>query len=146
MSPETKHWRASPGGCPEEALPWELVMEREYLLHSSRAIAVRCHGAESRNVMYLDQELHLFYLDRIFLLPDGVDKVESKLKSGAYRNSAIRVSMKLNGVIHPYTMELLSQFATFDFLDLDKCMTSYTFFALVLVVSFALCVSHFIFA
>ena len=95
--------------------------------------------------MYLDQELHLFYEDKICLFPDGVDKDEAKLKSGAYRNSAIRVSMKLNGVVHPYTLELLSQFATFDFLDVGKSITSYSFLALILVLSLALCVGYFIY-
>ena len=127
-----------------EAADRESATEKELLLHSSRAIAARCHGIESRNVMYLDQELHLFYQDRISLLPDGVDKAETKMKSGAYRNSAIRISMKLNGVMHPFTLELLSQFATLDFLELGDFSTYFYFLTLTLALFLALYISYLI--
>lgn len=120
----------------------ESAAEREFLLNRSRAVAVRCHGTECKNVMYLDQELHLLYQERMSSLPDGVDRVEAKFKSSAYQNSALRVSMKLNGVVHPYTLELLSKFATFDFLEFRRYFKS--FLSLMLVLSIAFCVFRFV--
>ena len=122
----------------------ESATEKEFLLNRSRAVAVRCHGTESRNVMYLDQELHLLYQERMSTLADGVYRGEAKFKSSAYQNSALRVSMKLNGVVHPYTLELLSKFATLDFLEFRRHFK--LIFSPMFVLSIALCVGRFVFA
>lgn len=83
------------------------TLEMKLLLDRSHAMTVRCHGAVSKDTMYMTQEMHTFYKALHNALPEGPDKKDALARSHELQHETIRVSLKVNGIAHAYTMTLL---------------------------------------
>lgn len=87
----------------------QTTLEMRLLLDRSHAITERCHGPESKNTMYMTQEMHLFYKAHHSALSEGRDKEDALKRSSELQLATVRVSMRLNGIKHAYTLALLHQ-------------------------------------
>ena len=88
--------------------------EMKLLLDRSHTITVRCHGLDSKNTMYMTHEMHSFYKALHSALAQGPDKDEALRQSDELQHATVRVSMRVNGITHAYTLALLNQMSLSD--------------------------------
>lgn len=88
--------------------------EKRSLLEGSLAIAVRCHGVDSKNAMFINQELYSVYKDLHRTLSTECGRSDALKRSVSHHNAAILVSLKVNGLNHVYTLGLIKSLNTLD--------------------------------
>ena len=92
----------------------ESSVEKRSLLEESLTIAVRCHGVDSKNAMFINQELFSVYKDLYRTLSTECGRTDALKRSVSHHNAAILVSLKVNGLNHVYTLGLIKSLNTID--------------------------------
>ena len=85
------------------------IVERKILLDRALAISVRCHANGGKDTMYMHMELYHFYgqLSGSSFYGKEKERAEALRASRTYLDSALRTSIVVNGLRHPFTFSLI---------------------------------------
>lgn len=112
------------------------MIERRLLLDRALAISVRCHGNGSKDTMHMHAELHHFYSHLYASSPKGKERSEVLEFSKTYRDAALRTSIAVNGLRHPFTFSLMKLLTIPELFRLSASVYPRELFAVMVAITF----------
>ena len=117
------------------------IVERKILLDRALAISVRCHANGGKDTMYMHMELYHFYgqLSGSSFYGKEKERTEALRASRTYLDSALRTSIVVNGLRHPFTFSLIKFSTVQELFALFASVYPGEFFALLISITIFTC-------